>query len=79
MGAIRRQFIDGEYGQLHLRVAKPANPIHPPLYCLHMSPKSGRLFEAFMRGACQDRIMVAPDYPGYGESAPPPEDSHMFA
>ena len=73
----RRQFIDGEYGQIHLRKAAPENPTAPPLYCLHMSPKSGRQFENFMRAASDDRIVVASDYPGYGESAPPPEEPHV--
>ena len=73
----RRQFIDGEYGQIHLRTAAPENPTEPPLYCLHMSPKSGRQFENFMRAASDDRIVVASDYPGYGESAPPPEEPHV--
>jgi pimeloyl-ACP methyl ester carboxylesterase len=39
-----------------------------------MSPKSGRSYENFMAAASDDRIVVAPDYPGYGESAHPPSD-----
>jgi pimeloyl-ACP methyl ester carboxylesterase len=39
-----------------------------------MSPKSGRLFAEFMEAASDDRIVIAPDYPGYGESDLPPED-----
>ena len=77
MAEIRRQFIDGEYGQIHVRTATPDSPSHAPLYCLHMSPKSGRGFEAFMGAASDDRIIVAPDYPGYGESARPPADPHV--
>ena len=77
MAEPKRQFIDGEYGQIHLRMAAPDRPSEPPLYCLHMSPKSGRQFETFMRAASDDRIVVASDYPGYGESAPPPEDPHV--
>ena len=42
-----------------------------------MSPKSGRSFENFLKLACNDRIVVAPDYPGYGESAHPPEEPHV--
>lgn len=77
MAELRRQFIDGEYGQIHLRTATPENPTQPPLYCLHMSPKSGQQFENFMRVASNDRIVVASDYPGYGESARPPEEPHV--
>jgi len=74
MTRAKRRFLDGEYGQIHVRVATCNNPQHPPLYCLHMSPKSGRSFENFMTLASNDRIVVAPDYPGYGESSRPPED-----
>ena len=47
---------------------------HLPLVCLHMSPKSGRQYANFMAVMGTDRIVVAPDYPGYGESAPPPAE-----
>lgn len=77
MAEPKRQFIDGEYGQIHLRVAAPDNPVEPPLYCLHMSPKSSRQFVNFMRAASNDRVVVASDYPGYGESDPPPEEPHV--
>ena len=77
MAEPKRQFIDGEYGQIHLRMATPEHPTEPPLYCLHMSPKSGRQFEAFMRAASDDRIVVASDYPGYGESDHPPAEPHV--
>jgi pimeloyl-ACP methyl ester carboxylesterase len=37
-----------------------------------MSPKSGRIYARFMSRAADDRTVIAHDYPGYGESAPPP-------
>ena len=78
MGKPRRTFIDGEYGQIHVRISEPNNtPTKPPLYCLHMSPKSGRQFENFMAAASSDRIVVAPDNPGHGESDPPPAEPHV--
>ncbi|GGF60081.1 alpha/beta fold hydrolase [Alteromonas lipolytica] len=71
---IKRTFIDGDYGQIHLRIAGPdSHKIQqPPLLCLHMSPKSGRIFARFMQQMAVDRLVVAPDYPGYGESDCPP-------
>jgi len=74
MAAVKRQFIDGAYGQIHLRIAIPTKISKPPLYCLHMIPKSGRSYELFMRHASDDRIILAPDYPGYGESSAPPAE-----
>lgn len=69
-----RKFVDGQYGQIHLRIAAPHSPRHRPLACLHMSPKSGRIFAKFMKAASDDRIVIAHDYPGFGESDPPPAE-----
>ena len=69
-----RQFVDGQFGQIHVRVATPAGARKRPLACLHMSPKSGRIFARFLAQASQDRIVFAHDYPGFGESDPPPHD-----
>ncbi|WP_317928511.1 alpha/beta hydrolase [Halioxenophilus sp. WMMB6] len=72
----KRLFVDGEYGQIHLRLATPESGTfkshNRPLFCLHMSPKSGRIFARFMEAFATDRQVVAPDYPGYGESDSPP-------
>ena len=72
MAIPKRQFIDGRYGQMHLRIAGPETPTRPALVCLHMFPQSGRNFEKLVAAASEHRIVVAPDFPGYGESDPPP-------
>ncbi len=69
-----RQFVDGRFGQIHVRVAVPAEARQRPLACLHMSPKSGRIFARFMAQASGERVVLAHDYPGFGESDPPPPD-----
>lgn len=66
-----RKFVDGQHGQIHLRVAQPTKERQRPLACLHMSPKSGRIFAKFIEQASNDRIVMAHDYPGFGESDPP--------
>jgi pimeloyl-ACP methyl ester carboxylesterase len=68
---IRRAFLDGPYGQLHYRIVKPANPARVPLVCFHMSPNSGRIWEALLAEMGRDRIAAAPDTPGFGESDAP--------
>lgn len=70
---VRRRFADGPYGQFHLRVAEPRSPSARPLVCLHMSPNSGRVYEAFLEEMGRDRLAVAPDTPGFGESDAPDE------
>lgn len=75
MPAPRKQYVDGEFGQLHLRMAAPESSGKRPLYCAHQSPKSGREFQRFMTLASAARTIVAPDYPGYGMSDAPPQES----
>lgn len=74
MAEIRRQFADTDIGQIHMRICRPDNPTRPPLICLHQSPKSSREYADFMTAASDDRIIVALDSPGQGESALPPAD-----
>ncbi|MFN3313634.1 MAG: alpha/beta fold hydrolase [Hyphomonas sp.] len=77
MARVRRSYVDGTFGQIHYRIAAPeASSSLPPLYCLHQSPKSGLEFETLMGAAGEERIVVAPDYPGYGQSDAPP-DEHL--
>jgi len=76
---VRRHYIPGPFGQVHLRVAIPpatVTALAPPLYCLHQSPKSGLEFEVFMSVMATDRVVVALDYPGYGLSDAPFEEAH---
>lgn len=72
MGQPKRLFVDGRYGQIHLRMGQPTVSSHPPLVCLHMFPQSGRNFARLIAELSIDRVVIAPDFPGYGESDPPP-------
>lgn len=69
-----RQFVEGAFGQIHVRVAAPETQMARPLACLHMSPKSGRIYARFMQAMAVDRVVMAPDYPGFGESDAPPAE-----
>lgn len=74
---VRRIFIDGRYGQLHCRIAAPSLPTRNPLVCLHMSPKSSRSYHDILPLLAEERIVIAPDYPGHGESDKPPAEPHV--
>ncbi len=74
---LRRQFVDGRYGQLHTRICTPGESSGAPLVCLHMSPKSGRLFAEVMPHLAAGRLVLAPDYPGHGESDLPPAEPEI--
>jgi pimeloyl-ACP methyl ester carboxylesterase len=74
--AVRRRYIDGRFGQMHVRTAGPApgaaGPQRVPLYCIHQSPSSSLVFEPVMAELGRERRVAAGDTPGFGESDPPP-------
>lgn len=74
---IKRSFIDGRFGQIHTRVADPLETSNAPIVCLHMCPKSGKSYADILPFLARDRLAIAPDYPGHGESDPPPAEPHV--
>jgi pimeloyl-ACP methyl ester carboxylesterase len=71
----KRFYIDGPYGQVHLREAKPlSGKSHKtPLICFHQSPISGIQYRPFQDVMAADRIVWCPDTPGFGGSDAPPD------
>jgi len=69
--ALQRAYGKHANGQMHFRIAQPKAAEHNPLVCLHMSPSSGRIYDTLLREMGLDRIAIAPDTPGFGESDPP--------
>ncbi len=71
---VRKGYAKGRFGQIHYRISQPAVAEgHPPLLCFHMSPNSSRIYRTFLSSIGNDRIAVAPDTPGFGDSDPPDE------
>jgi pimeloyl-ACP methyl ester carboxylesterase len=59
---------------MHFRIARPRRETGKlPLVCFHMSPYSGALYDGFLGVMARDRILIAPDTPGFGMSDPPRE------
>ena len=70
--AVRREYVDGPHGQIHVRRAgRAADSDARALLCLHLSPGSGRMYEELLAEMAGDRLALAPDTPGYGASSPP--------
>jgi pimeloyl-ACP methyl ester carboxylesterase len=66
----RRTYIDGPFGQIHVRIAGDTGL---PLLLLHQSPLSGAMFAAALEHLAAAGVQaVAMDTPGYGASDPPP-------
>ncbi len=70
----KRFYLEGSFGQLHCRGVFPNETKHSPIICCHMSPKSSKSFDDLLPHLGENRFAVALDYPGYGESDPPPEN-----
>jgi len=72
-------YVDGRYGQVHVLVSRPLTDgeLETPMVCFAPNPMAGRYFRIFMQILGSDRIMIAPDYPGLGESDPPSAQPDM--
>lgn len=70
---MQRLFVQGDYGQVHIRIASPpqGSAPKPPLVLLHPSPYSSTFYIDFMQDMSQDRYVIAIDTPGFGDSDRP--------
>ena len=71
---IKKTFLNIDGIQVHARVSGVMNNINKPILCLHMSPFSSRNFENLLLELGKDRLAVAIDIPGFGESDPTDEE-----
>lgn len=66
-----RGYVPSFFGQLHFRQAGSADSVGIPLIMFHQSPSSGRPFESLLAALGQDRLALAVDTPGFGDSDAP--------
>lgn len=66
---MRRRYIDGPFGQIHLREWAPDDTPQGSVFCFHPSPFSGASFDLIAPHLAKHHRVVAPDYPGYGGSS----------
>lgn len=77
---VTRHFAGAGGLQLHYRRAAPPEPsAHRPVVCLHQSPNSSQVYVEFLSELGRDRLALAPDTPGYGESDIPSEQPDIAA
>lgn len=77
---IERRYVACRYGQLHVHIARPLDPANQtqnPILCFHPSPASGWYYRDLIADLGKDRIAIAADTPGYGESDRPPSVPEM--
>jgi pimeloyl-ACP methyl ester carboxylesterase len=66
---VERDFVNTPAGQIHIRRAGAGPRV--PLYCFHQSPQSSFVYADILPHLAQDRVVVACDTPGFGESFRP--------
>lgn len=67
--SFKRRYVELDWGQMHLLTAYPENPSSaPPVVCFAPTPYSGNYYRILMAALARDRIVIAPDYPGLGQS-----------
>ncbi len=71
MTSVSRGYVQGRYGQIHLRLGNAVDSNATPLLCIHGFPDSGRIFEQLVRQLQSRRTVIAPDLPGCGNSDVP--------
>jgi pimeloyl-ACP methyl ester carboxylesterase len=70
----RRRYVDLVHGQLHLRLRGDRGG-SVPLLLLHDAPGGSCALQALAQDLANDRLTIAPDLPGLGESHPLPYPS----
>ena len=69
--SIKGFYINNKWGQLHGYKSGSDLSSKLPLICFHLSPGSARMYNEFILEMGKDRISIAVDTPGYGNSSPP--------
>ncbi|MBL8642568.1 MAG: hypothetical protein JNK21_01435, partial [Rhodospirillaceae bacterium] len=73
MVRVTRHYVEGRFGQVHYRQAMPNTfADKPALLLFHMSPYAGVIYENLMAVLGHDRLVIAVDTPGFGNSDAPP-------
>ncbi len=68
--AERQRYVDLVYGQIRIRTRGSAGPGAVPTLLIHDAPGSSVEMRALADRLSQDRVTIAPDLPGLGESTP---------
>lgn len=71
MHPVRKGYIDGVHGQVHLLDTERAGSTKPPLLCLHATAYSAESLRPLVSAFGPDRHVMALDTPGYGGSDGP--------
>lgn len=74
-----KEYVDGPHGQVHVLRSDTPVDAGRPLVCLHLSPGSGRMYTELVQHLDGERLVLAPDTPGFGASDAPTEPLDIAA
>ncbi|MEQ9445173.1 MAG: hypothetical protein RJS98_06380 [Rhodospirillaceae bacterium] len=77
----KKGYVDARFGQIHFHMARPADGDgdKTPIVFFHQNPKSAEEYRPLLEIVGRDRIALAFDTPGYGESDRPAEPQDIAA
>lgn len=77
-GLARGAYIDAPTGQMHMQMVTPSGETDKtPFVIFHPNPYSGVYFSYLLEELGSDRVAIAPDTPGYGNSTKPAQPLTM--
>lgn len=77
-GLTRGAYVDAPTGQVHMQMVTPSGESNKtPFVIFHPNPYSGVYFSYLLEELGSDRVAIAPDTPGYGNSTKPDQPLTM--
>lgn len=77
-GLTRGAYADVPTGQIHMQIVEPQTDTgKTPFVIFHPNPYSGLYFSYLLEDLGRDRVAIAPDTPGYGNSTKPKKPLSM--
>ena len=66
-------------GDLDIFFREAGNPSNPAIVLLHGFPSSSHMYREVLRGLSDSYYLIAPDYPGFGDSSYPSPDNFTYS
>ena len=66
-------------GDLNIFFREAGNPSNPAIVLLHGFPASSHMYREVLRGLSDSYYLIAPDYPGFGDSSYPSPDNFIYS
>lgn len=78
------EFLDVHYGYekvdgLNIFFREAGDPSNPVIVLLHGFPTSSHMYREVLRGLADEYYLIAPDYPGFGDSSFPMPDQFTYS